>query len=483
MSQPKAAPEPSQVPLAVDLDGTLIRTDMMWESLVRLLRKNPFAALSSLFALLRGRAHFKQFVARRIQVDPANLPYHEPLIAWLKQQKASGRKLVLATASDIGMAQPIADHVGLFEDVMASDGKINLRNAAKRAALTKRFGERGYDYAGNSNDDLGVWPGTREAVVVNAPASLARRAAEITKVGQTFLTEPTHLKSFIRALRPHQWIKNLILFIPVLTAHQLDNQATVVHAGLAFIAFCLAASAVYLLNDLLDLDADRHHATKRNRPFASGDLPLQYGLVGTPLLLLAALGLSFFLSPQFALVTAIYFIISTSYSWRLKQIALLDVLFLAGLYTLRLVAGHVATGIPWSNWLLTFSMFIFLSLALMKRFQEIQVVREQNGHELKGRGYTSQHHGSVVTLGVISGIGAVIVLGLYVNSAQVVKLYAQPRLLLLVCPLLLAWIVRVWLLTYRGKMHDDPTAFAFKDWASYLIGALTLAVMWFATGK
>jgi len=474
---------PTQVPLAVDLDGTLIRTDMMWESLVRLLRKNPLAAILSFFVLFRGRAAFKQHLAARVKVDPANLPYHAELIAWLKTQKASGRKLVLATASDIGMAKPIADHVGLFDDVMASDGKTNLRNAAKRDALTKRFGERRYDYAGNSTDDLGVWPGTREAVVVNAPESLARRAADVTKVGQTFLNEPSHIKSFIKALRPHQWIKNLILFVPVLTAHRLEDKTTLLQAGLAFVAFCLAASAVYLLNDLLDLDADRHHATKRNRPFASGDLPLQFGLVGAPALLFVALGVSLCLSFKFALVTALYFVISTSYSWKLKQIALLDVLFLAGLYTLRLVAGHVATGIPWSEWLLTFSMFIFLSLALMKRFQEIETVREQNGHELKGRGYTAHDRKSVVTLGIISGVAAVIVLGLYVNSEQVVKLYAQPKLLLLACPLLLAWICRVWFLTYRGDMHDDPTAFAFKDWGSYVIGALTLAVMWFATGR
>ncbi len=474
---------PNQVPLAVDLDGTLIRTDMMWESLVRLLRANPLAAICSFFVLLRGRAAFKQHVAARVKVDPATLPYHAELIAWLKVQKASGRKLILATASDIGMAKPVADHVGLFDDVMASDGKINLRNAAKRDALNKRFGERGYDYAGNSNDDLGVWPGAREAVVVNAPESLSRRAAEVTKVGQTFLNEPSHLKSFARALRPHQWIKNLILFVPVLTAHRLEDKATLFQAGLAFVAFSLAASAVYLLNDLLDLDADRHHATKRNRPFASGDLPLQFGLVGAPALLCAALAISLCLSFKFALVTAIYFTISTSYSWKLKQIALLDVLFLAGLYTLRLVAGHVATGIPWSEWLLTFSMFIFLSLAFMKRFQEIETVREQNGHELKGRGYTAHDRKIVVTLGIISGVAAVIVLGLYVNSDQVVKLYTHPKLLLLACPLLLAWICRVWFLTYRGEMHDDPTAFAFKDWASYLIGALTLAVMWFATGR
>ncbi len=481
-----AAPDAAQtkpVPLAVDLDGTLIRTDMMWESLVRLLRKNPFAAIFALFNLFRGRAWFKQQLAGRVQVDPANVPYHEPFLGWLQSQKNHGRTLVLATASDIGMAKPIAAHVGLFADVMASDGKTNLRNAAKRAALTQRFGERGYDYAGNSNDDLGVWPGAREAIVVNAPESLARKAAGVTKVGQTFIDQTSRGKTLGWAVRPHQWIKNLILFVPVLTAHKLQDQTILFQSILAFVAFGLAASAVYLLNDLLDLDADRHHATKRLRPFASGDLPLQYGLVGAPLLLLGAVGLSFFLSPSFALVTVTYFFVATTYSWCLKQIALLDVLCLAGLYTFRLIAGHVATGIAWSNWLLGFSMFIFLSLALMKRYQEIQSVREQNGHEVRGRGYTARHLTTVMVLGILSGIAAVIVLGLYVNSAQVVKLYRHPTMLLLACPLLLVWIGRVWRLTCRGRMHDDPTAFAFKDWASYVIGALTLLVMWFATGK
>lgn len=475
-------PPPRGVPLAVDLDGTLIRSDMMWESLTRLLRKNPLYALLLPWWLRQGRARFKHEIASRIQIHPAALPYHEPLLAWLKTQKQAGRPLVLATASDRKMAQPVADYVGLFDDVMASDGKINLRNAAKRNALNQRFGERQYDYAGNSPDDLGVWPGTREAIVVNAPATLAEQAARVTKVGQTFLTDISPGKTLLRAFRPHQWIKNLIVLIPVITAHQLQNPTALRQAGLAFAAFCLAASAVYLLNDLLDLDADRHHPTKRRRPFASGALPLTYGLLGAPALLLASLALSLIVSPTFILVTLVYFVMSTSYSWRLKQIALLDVLCLAGLYTLRLIAGHEATAIPWSPWLLAFSMFIFLSLALMKRYQEIQTVRENRGHELKGRGYTAHHHNSVVTLGISSGLAAVVVLGLYVNSAQVVKLYAQPRLLLLACPLLLAWICRVWILTYRGKMHDDPTAFAFKDWLSYLIGALTFGVMWWATG-
>ncbi|HEX5219415.1 MAG TPA: UbiA family prenyltransferase [Verrucomicrobiae bacterium] len=478
---PPESQSPHQIPLAVDMDGTLIRTDMMWESLVRLLRRNPLMAVISLFALLRGRAHFKQRLAARVQVDPANVPYHLPFLDWLKQQKASGRKLVLATASDIEMARPVATHVGLFEEVLASDGKTNLRNAAKRHALNERFGEHGYDYAGNSHDDLGVWPGARGAVVVNATESLARRAATVTKIGPTFLTTNSRAGLLWRALRPHQWIKNLILFVPVLTAHQLGDQTTLIHAGVACVAFCMAASAVYLLNDLLDLDADRHHVTKRNRPFASGDLPLQYGLLGAPILLTAALALSWTLSPAFALVIASYSFAATGYSWHLKLIALLDVLLLAGLYTLRLVAGHVATGIAWSNWLLAFSMFIFLSLALMKRYQEIQAVREQSGRELKGRGYTAGHHFAVVILGFASGLAAVIVLGLYVNSTKVVELYTRPKLLLLACPMLLAWICRVWWLTYRGKMHDDPTAFAFKDWGSYLLGALTVGVMWLAT--
>lgn len=470
-------------PLAVDLDGTLIRTDMMWETLVRLLRKNPFLAIASLALLFRGRARFKQFIASHAQVDAANVPYHEPFLAWLKKQKATGRTVVLATASDRKMAQPVADFVGLFDDVMASNGRTNLRNAAKRHALNERFGVRGYDYAGNSPDDLGVWPDAREAVVVNASLSLSRRAAATTKIAESFLDHTSRIKCLVRALRPHQWIKNLILFVPVLTAHQLENTTIVGRAILAFVAFCLAASAVYLLNDLLDLDADRHHPTKRKRPFASGDLPLQYGLVGAPVLLLLSLGISFFLSPATVLVMAIYFAVSTGYSWHVKRLALFDVLILAALYTLRLVAGHVATGIAWSNWLLAFSMFIFLSLALMKRFQEIQIVRGQNGHELKGRGYTAAHHPLVIIGGLVSGVAAVVVLGLYVNSTKVVELYARPKLLLLACPLLLIWISRVWLLTYRGKMHADPTAFAFKDWISYLIGALTLLVMWLATGK
>ena len=472
---------PAQVPLAVDLDGTLIRSDMMWESFARLLREKPLFAFTALFWLIRGRAFLKQRLATHVQVDASTLPYHEEFLAWLREEKRAGRKLVLATASDLKMAEPIARHLGLFDEVFASDGKTNLRDEAKLSALTKAFGERGFDYAGNSSVDLDVWKGARKAVVVNANGSLAARASEKAELGKVFSHEQSPLSALLRCLRPHQWIKNFIIFVPVLTAHQLGDVAVLAKAALAFVAFCIGASAVYLLNDLLDLEADRHHPTKRQRPFASGQLPLQVGLFGAPLLFAGALAIALTLSPPFTAVLVGYFIISTAYSWHVKQIALLDVFFLAGLYTIRLVAGHVATNVAWSAWLLVFSMFIFLSLALLKRFQELQTIRQQNGREVKGRGYTPADLELVTTIGLVSGFIAVLVLALYVNSEQVLKLYAHRTRLLLVCPLLLYWITRVWFLTHRGQMHDDPTAFAFKDWVSYAIGALTLAVMWFAT--
>lgn len=471
------------VPLAVDLDGTLIHSDMMWESFARLLREKPFTVLTVPFWWMRGRAYLKQQLAEHVQVDATTLPYTEEFLAWLRAEKCAGRKLVLATASDIKMAEPVAKHLGLFDEVFASDGKINLRDNAKLAALTKKYGERGFDYAGNSSVDLEVWKGSHAAVVVNGSEGLAESAKDKTTVDRVFPANISRWHELLQGLRPHQWIKNFIIFVPLLTAHQLGDRQTLSQAALAFAAFCLGASAVYLLNDVLDLDADRHHPTKRNRPFARGTLPLQVGLFGGPALLLAALGVGLLLSLNFAAVLLAYFILATAYSLRLKQIALLDVFCLAGLYTSRLVAGHVATGIAWSAWLLVFSMFIFLSLALMKRLQELQSLRQNNGAEIKGRGYTAGDFQLVTTLGLVSGFIAVLVLALYVNSDQVAKLYAHPTALLLVCPLLLYWIARVWLLTHRGQMHDDPTAFAFKDWVSYAIGAATLVVMWLATGR
>jgi len=470
------------VPLCVDLDGTLIKTDMLWESFVRLLRQNPLWLAVMPFWWIRGRAVLKQQIAARVQVDVAALPYNGLFLEFLRDAKRQGRRLILATASDREMAMRVAKHVGWFDEVVASDGKTNLRAAAKLRLLTERFGERGFDYAGNSSVDLPVWAGAREAIVVNAGRSLISRAGRIAKVGKCFPAKTSTIAAFFKALRPHQWVKNLIVFVPIITSHQMTFWPLLAGAA-AFTAFCFCASGVYVLNDLMDLDADRHHPVNRRRPFAAGNLPLPVGLLLVPLLLAASALVAFQDTKPFVALLGLYLAVTTVYSSHLKRVAMLDVFVLAGLYTLRLIAGHVVTGIEYSAWLLVFSMFIFLSLALMKRFRELLTLQEHNKTDAKGRGYTVDDRELVATLGLVSGYLAVLVLALYVNNPKVVELYRHPLLLLLICPLMLYWISRAWMLAHRGQMHTDPVVFALKDWPSYVIGALTLAVMWFATGR
>ncbi|HSU56436.1 MAG TPA: UbiA family prenyltransferase [Candidatus Dormibacteraeota bacterium] len=475
-----ASPTPtSLVPLCVDLDGTLIRTDLLWESLVRLLRRNPFYLFVAPFWWMKGRAWLKAQIAARVQVDPATLPYNQGLLEYLEAEKARGRTLLLVTASDTRMAQAVADHVKIFDEVLASDGQINLRGGNKAARLAERFGDKGFDYAGNSSVDIPVWERAREAIVVNGSKNLAGRAGQCTTVGRVFEPKPSLLKWSFTALRPHQWVKNFIIFVPLLTSHQLKLWP---QALTAFVAFCLCASAVYILNDLCDLDADRHHPRKKLRPFASGMLPLPVGLILFPVLLGCGVAISALLSWGLTAVLCLYLVLTCGYSWNWKQLPLVDVFCLAGLYTLRLIAGHEATGIEYSFWLLVFSMFIFLSLALAKRFVELAAARRQNLDSLKGRGYTAHDLELVAILGPSSGFLSALVLALYVHSPEVLKPYHHPTVLLLVVPLLLYWISRVWLLAHRGQLHEDPIVFALKDPASYVVGGLTLAVLRLATG-
>jgi 4-hydroxybenzoate polyprenyltransferase len=387
---------------------------------------------------------------------------------------------LLVTASDRRMADPVAAYLGLFSEVLASDGKTNLRGKNKVAKLVERFGERGFDYAGNSSVDLPVWAQSRQALVVNATVGLEDRARRGGPVGGVFPAPGSAWRASIQALRPHQWVKNLILFVPLVTSHKITQLPLVLNAVVAFVAFCLCASGVYVLNDLYDLDADRHHPAKRMRPFASGRLPLQAGLIAAPILVAIGGFLACRLAWSFAAVLAFYFVLTTAYSHGLKRIALVDVFCLAGLYTLRLIAGHESTGVDYSAWLLVFSMFIFLSLALVKRFVELNAARSRERSDILGRGYLAEDAGLVASLGTTSGYMAVLVLALYVNSQEVKVLYHQRMLLLLICPLLLYWISRVWLIAHRSQMHDDPIVFALKDRASYVVGVLTLFVLWLA---
>jgi 4-hydroxybenzoate polyprenyltransferase/phosphoserine phosphatase len=480
---PPADTDKGIVPLCVDLDGTVIKTDLLWESLVELLRRNPLYLFPVLLWWMRGRAYLKRQIGARVELDVTSLPYDHGFLQFLKDEKRRGRPILLVTASDRRPAERVAEHLGLFTDLLASDGNTNLRGQAKGVKLAEKFGVRGFDYAGNSTVDLPVWAQARHAIVVNGNARLTARAGKCSTVSHIFGSVSPRWQALIRALRPHQWAKNLILFVPLLTSHELSRPALALDAVLAFIAFSLCASGIYVLNDLFDLESDRHHRTKRGRPFAAGDLPLPVGLASFPLLLAGGALLASRLRWEFGAVLGGYVLLTTTYCWGLKKAPLLDVFCLAALYTIRLIAGHGATGVAYSTWLLVFSMFIFLSLALVKRFVELNSALHQNRADIRGRGYHPDDLWLVATLGSSSGYLSALVLALYVNSSdEVHRLYRHPTLLLLVCPLLLYWISRVWMLAHREKMHEDPLVFALKDPVSYLVGVLTLIVLWLATG-
>ncbi|HWY25663.1 MAG TPA: UbiA family prenyltransferase [Nevskia sp.] len=464
-------------PLCVDLDGTLIRGDSMVEACLALLKQQPLQALLLPLWLLRGRAALKREVARRVQLDPASLPYDQAFLEWLRQQQAQGRRLVLCTGSDQSIASAVSAHLGFFEAAIGSDGERNMTGGGKRERLSADYGARGYDYAGNHRVDLKVWSQARRAVVVNGASGLARRAAEHAEVERVFEREGAGLRPWLRALRPHQWAKNALLFVPILAAHAWWDLGALRATALGFVAFCLCASGTYLLNDLLDLEADRAHPRKRLRPFASGVLHPGAGLAVSAALALAAFGLAYATAPLLCALLAFYAVLSLSYSFRIKRLVMLDVITLAALYTLRIIAGAAAARVEASFWLLAFSMFLFLSLAMVKRCAELHALIAEQRSQTKGRGYHAEDLPVLQQLGGASGYLSVLVLALYINSSTSQQLYLHPQVLWLLCPLLLYWVSRVWIITHRGGMHDDPVVFALRDRTSRWLGLLAAVIV------
>ena len=464
------------IPLCVDLDGTLVRTDLLVESALSLLRRNPFYALRFGVWLLRGKAALKREIAERSEVNVTLLPYEPRVVDWLRGDAAQRRR-VLCTASDRRLAAAVAAHIGGFDEVLASDGERNLAGANKAETLRARFGERGFDYAGNAAADLAVWRHARHAIVVNAPPALAQRAAQAAPVERIFERESASWRVWMTALRPHQWLKNLLVCLPLLAAHRLLDPGSALLSIAAFVSFSLCASGVYLLNDLLDLESDRSHPRKRLRPFAAGTLALTSGLIAAPLLTLAAFALALAIGPAFALVLLGYYLLTLAYSFALKRIAMLDTVVLAALYTVRIIAGTAAIHVPLSFWLLAFSMFLFLSLAMIKRYTELHTLLQFGRERADGRGYAVDDLGLIQSLGGASGYLAVLVLALYINSTASEALYRHQQVLWLLCPLLLYWISRIWLKTHRGLMHDDPVVFAATDRASQIVLALCAVVV------
>ncbi|RYZ74906.1 MAG: UbiA family prenyltransferase [Lysobacteraceae bacterium] len=454
-------------PLCVDLDGTLLKSDLFHESVLALLRINPFYAFLLPWWLLKGKAALKREIASRVSLDPATLPYDERVLEVLRS--ASGRRRVLCTASDHLLVDPIARHLGLFDQVLASNGMENMRGGRKAEALLRLFGERGFDYMANERVDLQVWKHARKAWLVDASPALVRAAAALAPVAGSLPRASRGIRSWLEAARLHQWLKNVLVFVPLLASHRFLESDSVRDAALAFIAFGLCASGVYIINDLFDLHADRKHPRKRYRHFAAATLPLAHGLLAGPALALAGFAVAWQVNPLFTSVLAVYYLTTLAYSLRLKQVVMLDVQLLAALYTLRIIAGAAAIASGLSFWLLSFSMFIFLGLAMLKRYTELSTMVSTGQQRANGRDYEIGDLPLLQALGCASGYIAVLVLALYINSPESVALYSRPQLLWLLCPLLLYWTSRVWVVAHRGGMDDDPIVFAVTDRASLAI--------------
>ncbi len=454
----------ASIPLCIDLDGTLLNSDLLLEAAFAQLKQAPLAVLHWPRWLAGGKATLKAEIAARVDLDIDTLPYNTVLLDFLREQKQQGRRLVLVTASHRKFAEQVAAHLHLFDEVLATDATRNLAGTHKAEALVELYGERGFDYAGNASVDLAVWRHARRALVVNASAALAEQARTLCEVEQIFSPAEKPWRHWVKGLRLYQWLKNALIFVPLIAGHVWDQPDKIMLVLLAFLSFGLCASSVYLLNDLLDLSADRRHPRKRRRPFAAGTLPIAHGIIAMPALLLSAFSLSLLINPfAFTATLATYYIFTLAYSLRLKRTLMLDAITLAGLYTLRIIAGAAAVSVIPSFWLLAFSMFLFLSLALVKRYAELWTMRERGELSARGRGYRVDDLGVLQSLGAAAGYLSVLVLALYVNSETSRMLYGQPMVIWLICPVLLYWISRVWLVTHRGEMHDDPILFALTD--------------------
>ena len=466
--------------IAVDLDGTITLTDTLHESVLRLVSSKPLCLFLLPFWLVKGIAFLKSKVVENSVLDITSLPYNLPLIDWLREQRAGGNKIVLCTAANERIALAVAEHLDIFDEVIASDASANLKSIKKRKALEKRFGDKGYAYAGNSSADIEVWAGASHAIVVNAAESVQTEASQVASVSRTFPPVRIGFSVWFRASRVHQWLKNLLLFVPLLAAHELSNVQSLTAVLIAFLSFSLCASSVYITNDLLDLESDRQHPSKRHRPFASAKLSIPIGVALVPLLAGLGIVLGVVVGTEFLIVLLVYLLLTVIYSLVLKSIVLVDCLTLATLYTIRIIAGAAAVSLPVSFWLLAFSVFIFLSLALVKRYAELTVMLQAGISAAHGRGYTVLDIPILQTFGVSAGYISALVMALYLRSDDIVSLYVQPKVIWFVIPILLFWVSWVWLKATRGEMHDDPIVFAIKDKASLLSAGLAAVVLVYA---
>lgn len=473
--------EPTQAvttrPLCVDLDGTLVKSDTLVDSLLLLARTRPFSVLRVPFWLLRGKAALKREVGSQITLDVVNLPYSTTVIKYLAEQKGASRKIFLTTGADYQLAARIADHLGFFEGVLASDGTSNRIGTSKLDLLRNRFGSDGFDYIGNGRVDFPLLEHAGEAMLANPARTLRNRLrSKGIEIRREFCDKPTFLRAAVAAMRPHQWAKNVLLFAPLLLAHKFQLHL-LGDAMIAFVCFCLCASFAYIVNDLLDIEADRRHPRKQQRPFASGNLSAIAGIVISLLACTSALAGAWFLLPfAFLMWLMLYLAGTLLYSLYLKRVVLADVILLSGLYTVRVLAGGAATHLSISPWLSALSVFLFLSLAMVKRFSELQNTVKSGSLLANGRGYLATDFEQLRIFGTASAYASVVVFTLYISGRDMTTLYLHPDRLWLITPLMLWWLSRVWLLASRGELHEDPVIFAVTDPVSLFMGVLVVLV-------
>jgi 4-hydroxybenzoate polyprenyltransferase/phosphoserine phosphatase len=499
LKSPGSAPPPVLPPglaLCVDLDGTLVKSDSLVDSVLIMARQHPFALLRIPGWLAEGKAAFKRHISHTVTLDVEHLPYNRPLLEWLRIQHSQGHAIYLATASDHAIAARVAAFLGIFAGVIASDGATNISGESKLAVLREKFGDR-FCYIGNARPDAELLTACQSPMVANPHRALRSRLKSSGTITAASFHDQAHpLRNWIKALRLHQWAKNTLLFVPLFLAHRWAAGAFA-GAGIAFISFGLCASATYIINDLLDLEADRRHPTKRRRPFASGELSAFAGIAAVIVLLAVSAALAIYLQPlifhiagnyplrlPYAFVgwLALYMATTLVYSFYFKRKMLLDVFILSGLYTVRILAGSAATNVAISTWLAGFSVFFFLSLAFVKRFSELETLRESGTMSATGRGYHVSDLEQLRALGTGAAYAGVIIMTLYIRDPDTRLLYSHPYLLWLVIPVLLLWLSQVWMRASRGEMHDDPVVWALTDKRSLLLGLLMAIIIWLAAG-
>ena len=479
--QPQLAPPQASVPLCIDLDGTLVKTNTMFEAIAALARVRPTVLLLWPLWLLRGCATVWRRIGTHTPLDAARLPYRREVIDLIRSEAASGRKIVLVTGAHPNVAGRVAEHLGCFDSVIAEAGGRQLVGSQKADVLVRKFGDAGFDYVGDARRDLPVWRRSRKILIAGATSSLVRQVSGAGQEISIVAPRQARWRKFLAALRPHQWSKNLLVFVPLILGHKFLDPTLEAMAFMAFVAACFAGSAMYLMNDLLDVEADREHPSKCARPLASGDLPIETALISAPILVIASAVLAYAAGPLVLGLITVYLLSSTAYSVRLKRIPAVDVVLLAGLYCLRLGLGGAASGITLSPWTVAFSMFLFLSLALMKRYSELHNLKLRQKEDVLGRGYRVCDMQAIASLGSASGMTAVLVIALYVNGNDVRTLYAHPTVLWLVSAVVMLWITRMWLIAGRGELHEDPVLFALKDRWSLGIAIATGIIMLIAS--